>query len=176
SEHHVGHDSSGHLMKSYRSQDWRGRHAFANAAKLAKLPTGPRALRLAIERGPEDGAPAPATSQNGNATAETLIEILTEPLSGPGLRAAAFDALAEIPGIEPEQGVRDANDRHGNALDWNRDRGFGSRLIFDRERSKLLAEAEMTFGPPSTTEYDVPPDTPFRETAYLESRLVDSEP
>lgn len=36
----------------------------------------------------------------------------------------------------------------------------------------LEAQAEMVFAPPSTREYGVPPGTIFRETAYLQSRIV----
>src|SRR5262249_46290022 len=138
-EHAVGRDSSGRPVKDFDSRNWRGRHAFANVPKLAVLPTEPEALRLAIERGPRGATPSPASSQRGSATADTLLEILREPISGPALRAAAFGALAEIPGIEIEHGVTDAAGRRGDALTWNRDRGFGQKLIFDPRTSKVLA-------------------------------------
>jgi hypothetical protein len=173
SEHQVRRDSSGRLMKEFTSRSWRGRHVFSNVPKLSKLPTDPSALRLAIENRPE-GSASPAGSPRGSATAERLIEILTEPISSPQLRAAAFGALAELPGIGLEHGVSDVAGRRGSALTWVRDRGFGQELIFDPHTSKLLAQAEMIFGSPSTGDYGVPSGTVFRETAYLRSAIVGS--
>lgn len=172
SEHDVRRDDSGHLSKEFESRSWQGRHVFSNLPKLAKLPTEPGPLRLAIERGQAGSPPSPASSRRGSATAERLIEILDEPLSSPTLRAAAFDALAEIPGIAVEPGVAAATGRRGTALTWVRDRGFGQRLIFDPHTAELLADAEMIFGPPSTGEYGVPAGTVFRETAHLRSGIV----
>jgi len=105
---------------------------------------------------------------------ERLLEILSEPLAGPQLRAAAFGALAELPGIGFQRGVVDAAGRRGDAIAWVRERGFGHRWIFDPRTSKILAQAEMIFGPPSSTEDGVPPDTVFRETAYLQASIVHS--
>ncbi len=176
SEHHVRRED-GSLVKEYASRDWRGRHAFVNVPKLAKAPTEPEALRLAIERRPSASSPvdpSPADTQRGATTAERLFEILTEPITSSALRAAAFKALAEIPGIGVEHGVTDVAGRRGDALPWVRERGFGRELIFDPHTSKLLAQAEMIFGPPSTGEYGVPAGTVFRETAYLRSGIVGS--
>lgn len=173
-EHEVRRDGSGRLFKEFASRSWRGRQVFSNLPKLSRLPTEPEALRLAIERGPPGISPSPARSRRGGATAETLMEILREPIVSPALRGAALDALAEIPGIGLERGVTDVAGRRGDALTWVRDRGFGSRLIFDPDTHELLAEAEMIFGPPATGEYGVPAGTVFRETAYLRSGIVDS--
>ena len=40
--------------------------------------------------------------------------------------------------------------------------------------TQVLAEAEMIFGPPSTHTYGAPAGTPYRESAYLVSKIVDS--
>ena len=177
SEHDVAHDSSGRLLKDYASRSFRGRHEFSYMSRLSQLPTEPEALRLAVENRRGGGTPldpSPADSLRGGATVERLLEILSEPTASPALRAAAFGALAEIPGIGFERGVADAAGRRGDAIAWVRDRGFGRRFIFDPHTSKLLAQAEMIFGPPSTGEHGVPAGTVFRETAYLESGIVDS--
>ena len=171
-EHDVRRDGAGRPMKEFASRSWRGRHAFANVPKLAKLPTKPAALRLASEGRPPGSSPSPAGSRRGAVTGERLIEILEEPITSPALRTAAFRALAELPGIELERGVADVAGRRGVALAWVRERGFGRRIIFDPHTSELLAEAEMIFGPPSTSEYGVPSGTVFRETAYLRSAIV----
>jgi hypothetical protein len=175
SEHHVRRDRSGRLVKDFASRSWRGNHAFSDVPKLYKLPTEPEALRLAIEGRAPGTPPASVRSHEGRVTAERLLEILGEPLAGPALYAAAFGALAELPGIGRQDGVADVAGRRGVALTWDRERGFGSEVIFDPRTSTVLAEAEMIFGPPSTAEYGVPPRTAFRETAYLGSGIVDSD-
>lgn len=174
SEHQVRSDDSGRPLKEYASQNWRGRRVFSSVPKLYRLPTEPEALRLAIERPPSGDSPVPAQSHRGSVTAETLMEILSEPIISSALRAAALEALAEIPGIGLRHGVADVAGRRGDALTWVRERGFGRELIFDPRTSELLAQAEMIFGPPSTSEYGVPARTVFRETAYLRSGIVDS--
>jgi len=176
-EHAVARDRSGRLVKDFASRAFRGRREFAHMSRLSELPTEPEALRLAVENRGASGpapAPSPADSQRGGATVERLLEILSEPLAGPALRAAAFGALAEIPGIGFQRNVSDAVGRRGDAIAWVRERGFGRRWIFDPRTSRVLAQAEMIFGPPSTTEKGVPPGTVFRESAYLQAGTVDS--
>jgi hypothetical protein len=175
--HHVRQDASGRPLKDYASKAFRGRREFAYMARLSELPTEPDALRLKIENRPLSSsplAPSPAGSERGGATVERLLEILSEPLAGPQLRAAAFGALAEIPGVGFQRGVIDAAGRRGDAIAWVRERGFGHRWIFDPRTSKILAQAEMIVGPPSSTEDKVPPGTVFRETAYLQASVVPS--
>lgn len=177
-EHEVSRDSSGRPVKDFASKSFRGRHEFSYMSRLSGLPTDPEALRLAIENRRSGGNspidPSPADSPRGGATVERLLNILGEPMASSALRAAAFNALAEIPGIGLKRDVTDAAGRRGDAISWSRGRGFGRRYIFDPRTSKILAEAEMIFGPPSTDEYGVPGDTVFRETAYLQSGIVDS--
>ena len=177
SEHEVGRDSSGRPVKDYAASSFRGRHEFTYLSRLSKLPTEPEALRLAVEN--RDGGsapldPSPAGSSRGGATVERLLEILSEPITSRALRAAAFNALAEIPGVGFERDVADAAGRKGDAIGWVRGNGFGRRFIFDPHSGQVLAEAEMIFGPKATGEYGAPAGTPFRETAYLRSGIVDS--
>jgi hypothetical protein len=176
-EHDVRRDGSGRLVKDFASKAFRGRREFTYMSRLTRLPTEPEALRLAVENrrgGDSPVAPSPADSPRGGATVERLLEILSEPIAAPALRAAAFNALAEIPGIGFERDVADAAGRQGDAISWVRERGFGRRFIFDPHTGKVLAEAEMIFGPKATSEYGAPAGTPYRETAYLQSRIVDS--
>ena len=145
--------------------------------RLSKLPTEPEALRLAIENrrgGSSPVDPSPADSPRGGATVERLLEILSEPIASPALRAAAFNALAEIPGIGFERDVADVAGRRGDAISWVRERGFGRRFIFDPHTSKILAQAEMIFNAKAAGYPGVPDGTVFRETAYLQSGIVDS--
>jgi len=176
-EHDVGRDSSGRPLKEYAARAFRSRHEFTYLSRLARLPTEPEALRLVVEhrRGSSSPLdPSPATSPRGGATVERLLEILSEPITSPALRAAAYGALAEIPGIGFERNVADAAGRKGDAISWVRESGFGRRFIFDTDTGEILAEAEMIFGPKATGEYGAPAGTPYRETAYLQSGIVDS--
>lgn len=177
SEHEVGRDSSERPVKDFAANSFRGRHEFTYLSRLSQLPTEPEALRLAVENrdsGSSPLDPSPANSARGGATVERLLEILSEPITSPALRAAAFNALAEIPGIGFERGVADAAGRQGDAISWVRESGFGRRFIFDPHTGEVLAEAEMIFGPKATGQYGAPAGTPFRETAYLQSGIVDS--
>lgn len=165
-EHDVGHDRSGRPVKEFTSTYWRGSHVFANVGDLAKAPVEPEALRLGIEH----------RRGGGTVTIERLMEILGEPITSSALRAAAINALAEIPGIEVRRHVTDVTGRPGDALTWESEQGsgFGRELIFDSHTAKILATAEMIFGPRSAREYGVPANTVFRETAYLQSGVVNS--
>ena len=176
-EHAVGRDSSGRLVKDFASKSFRGRHEFSYLSRLSRLPTEPEALRLAIENrrgGSSPVDPSPADSLRGGATVERLLEILSEPITSPALRAAAFNALAEIPGIGFERDVADVAGRRGDAISWVRERGFGRQFIFDPRTSEILAESEMIFNAKAAEYPGVPDGTVFRETAYLRSGIVDS--
>jgi hypothetical protein len=177
SEHDVSRDSSGRPAKDFAAKSFRGRREFTYMSRLSRLPTESEALRLAVEN--RDGGssplePSPASSRRGGATVERLLEILSEPIASPALRAAAFNALAEIPGIGFERDVADAAGRRDDAISWVRESGFGRRFIFDPHTGEVLAEAEMIFGPKATEQYGAPAGTPYRETAYLQSGIVDS--
>jgi hypothetical protein len=177
SEHQVSRDSSGRLFKEFAAKAFRGRHEFTYMSRLSRLPTEPEALRLAVENrdsGSSPLDPSPASSARGGATVERLLEILGEPIASQALRAAAFNALAEIPGIGFERNVADAAGRRGDAIAWVRESGFGRRFIIDPHTGEVLAEAEMIFGPKASREYGAPAGTPYRETAYLRSGIVDS--
>ncbi len=176
SEHDVGRDGSGRPLKAYSSKAFRGRREFSYLARLSRLPTEPEALRLEIEHrrsGSSPTEPSPASSPRGGATVERLLEILSEPITSSALRAAAFSALAEIPGIGLERGVADAAGRKGDAIGWVREGGFGHRFIFDPRTSAILAEAEMLFDAKAAGYPEVPDGTVFRETAYLRSGIVE---
>ncbi len=177
SEHDVRRDSSGRLVKEFASESWRGSRVFSHVSQLAEAPTEPEALRLAIEHrrgGSSPVDPSPADSLRGGATVERLLEILSEPIASPALRAAAFNALAEIPGVGFERDVADVAGRRGDAIAWVRERGFGHEYIFDPHTSEMLAQAEVIFKAKAAGYPGLPDGTVFRETAYLRSGIVDS--
>jgi hypothetical protein len=174
-EHQVTHDGSGRLRKEYSRTAFRGRHEFTYMEQLSRLPTEPEALRLAIEHRPSgDGpvAPSPASSVRGGGTVERLLEIIGEPLTSPAVRAAAFGALAEIPGLGFERGVTDGAGRRGDAIGWTRERGFGQRVIFDPSAGTILADAEFIYGAKAAGYFNVPDDTPYRETVHVKTSIV----
>jgi hypothetical protein len=174
-EHPIARDDSGRLEKDYSRLSFRGRHEFTYMERLSKLPTEPEALRLAIENRPSSGAPvapSPATSTRGGGTVERLLEILGEPLTPPAVRAAAFGALAEIPGLGFERGVADGAGRRGDAIGWTREGGFGNRHIFDSRTGEILADAEFIYGAKAAGYPTIPNDTPFRETVHLKTAIV----
>ncbi len=178
-EHDVRRDSFGRPVKEFASQSWRGRRVFSHVSQLSGAPTEPEALRLAIENRRGGGSPvdpSPANSLRGGATVERLLEILSEPIASPALRAAAFSALAEIPGIGFERDVADIAGRRGDAIAWAREGGggFGRRYIIDPHTSKILAQAEVVFNAKAAEIPEVSDGTVFRETAYLQSGIVDS--
>ncbi|HEV2727496.1 MAG TPA: hypothetical protein VGV34_04325, partial [Solirubrobacterales bacterium] len=178
-EHDVERDSSGRLVKDFASRSFRGRREFSHLARLSRLPTEPEALRLTIENrrgGSAPVDPSPADSPRGGGTVETLLKILSEPIASPALRAAAFNALAEIPDLGFERDVTDGAGRRGDAIAWARDRGFGQRVIFDPRTSQILSQAEFIFNAKAAGYPTVPDRTVFRETAYLQSKIVDSIP
>jgi hypothetical protein len=173
-EHHVARDDSGRLEKHYRVS-FRGRHEFKYLERLAQLPTEPEALRLKIEHRPSADAPvtaSPATSARGGGTVESLLEILGEPLTPPAVRAAAFGALAEIPGLGFERGVTDGAGRRGDAIGWTRGEGFGNRYIFDPRTGEILSDAEFIYGAKAARYPTIPNDTPYRETVHLKTAIV----
>ncbi|HYH53018.1 MAG TPA: CU044_5270 family protein [Solirubrobacterales bacterium] len=180
-EHDVGRDEAGRPLKDFESQSWRGAREFTYVRKLAQLPTEPAALRQALEHhGVAPGqpralqvGPPPADSLRGRSTIESLMNVLSEPITSPALRAAAFNALAEIPGIELEHGVADAAGREGDAI-WFSERGFGRQFIFDPHTSRVLSQAEMIFDAEAAGYPGVPDGTVFREIAFLRSGIVDS--
>jgi hypothetical protein len=174
-EHPIARDASGRLEKAYSRVSFRGRHEFTYLERLAQLPTEPEALRLKIEHRTSTGAPvapSPATSARGGGTIERLLEIIGEPLTPPAVRAAAFGALAEIPGLGFEREATDGAGRPGDAIGWTRERGFGNRYIFDPRTGALLADAEFIYGAKAAGYPKVPDGTPFRETVHLKAAIV----
>jgi hypothetical protein len=152
------------------------------------LPTDPETLRQAVEshgiRGGEFDPDGPA-----GRTIAGLFDILAEGISTtPQLRAAAFNALAELPGIKVDTGASDFLGREGDAIRLVDDRtGSGTEFIFDPGTSELLAGREFVSDPRKWIPRHIPQgeqENPswkgisagltIRETAYLGSGVVGS--
>lgn len=159
-------------------------------AKLARfhfpdtsdLPTEPEALRHAVEsnrisvHGFNLMYPS-AKRLDSDQTIAELFNILTEgnPAT-PQLRAAIFNALAELPGIEVDTDAADSLGRQGYAIrSSDPETGGGTEFIFDPDTSAMLAEraflGDREQGPFLK---GLPAGMTIRETVYLEAGVVDS--
>lgn len=146
------------------------------------LPTEPEALRLAVEsnqishRGFNLIDPSAKRLDTGR-TIEELFNILVEgsPLT-PQLRAAVFNALAELPGIEVDTDATDFLGRQGYAIrSINAQAGGGIEFIFDPDTSELLAQRNFLTEPGQGPYLKgLPAGLTVSETDYLESGVVDS--
>lgn len=146
-------------------------------ADLTGLPTEPEALRHAIA----NHAPA---SENGPGRTPLGIKdlvlplwgILQQPIVEPALRAAVFNALAELPSIELDSDATDLVGRAGYAISYvDRETGLRSEYIFDPETSEILGERTMLASPGQTPAYEgLPVGVTIRNIAYLQSEVVDS--
>ena len=115
---------------------------------LRRLPSDPAALRaLAEKRALSDGDDIPLQADGPQArrafAAGKLIDLLTTAPVPPKVRAAAFRALAGMPGVTSEGKAVDARGRKGVALSIvTRSRGgsTSARLIIDPATSQVLSE------------------------------------
>ncbi|WP_243740908.1 hypothetical protein [Streptomyces sp. 8K308] len=82
--------------------DWEG---------LDELPTEPGALRDLLAEGAEGSAHEQTVRQAG--------QLLAGSPASPELRAALFRVLADTPGAEVTEGVKDAVGRTGTEISWN---------------------------------------------------------
>jgi hypothetical protein len=144
----------------------------------AKLPTDPEELRQTIENHRVRGAEldeATAQPLGSEQTITGLFDILVEGFAlTPQLRAAVFNALAELPGIEVDTDATDFLGRHGYAIRSLRN-GGGIEFIFDPGSAEMLAERDFLTQPgQGPYEKGLPAGLTIRETAYLETGVVDS--
>jgi hypothetical protein len=145
---------------------------------LSNVPTDPKELRIAIQSGRAPGISEPGEKPLGpDVTAQVLEGLLTPtyPNASPALRAAAFNALAEMPGFTLDRNATDLLGRTGYAI--SRDRGHGMReeFIFDPTTSKPLGERIVLAEPeqePYWHGYEA--GLALHDVAYLQSKVVDS--
>jgi hypothetical protein len=148
----------------------------------SRLPTEPEALRLAVEnnqisvRGFNLMYPSAKRLDTEKTIAE-LINILAEgnPMT-PQLRAAVFNALAELPGIEVDTDATDSLGRQGDAIrSIDPKTGGGEEFIFDPDTSEVLAQRGF-LGDTGRDPFlkGVPSGLAIRETIYMETGVVDS--
>jgi hypothetical protein len=148
----------------------------------SSLPTEPGALRLAVESNQISVSgfnlmyPSAERLDADQTTAE-LFNILQEgnPMR-PQLRAAIFNALAELPGIVVDTEASDLLGRQGYAISSvEPETGVGSEYIFDPDTSEILAQRNfISEAGRNPTLKGLPSGLTIRETAYMSSGVVDS--
>jgi hypothetical protein len=148
----------------------------------SSLPTSPEALRRAVEANAIEvkgfNLMWPGKKHlDAKETSEELLNVLSEGIaSTPELRAAIFNALAELPGIEIHTGATDFLGREGDAIRTeDKQRGTGSELIFDPDTSAVLAQRFYLTRPSQERPLKgLPAGTTLMETDYLRVAVVDS--
>jgi hypothetical protein len=157
---------------------WKG-YRFPDTSSL---PTDPAELRRAVEANAIEvkgfNLMFPKEKRlDEKQTTEELTNILLEgnPLR-PQLRAAIFNALAELPRIKVDTEATDFLGRQGDSIRLvDEQSGGGAEFIFDPETSEVLANREFLLDPKGDRYLQgVPPGTTLRETDYLETAVVDS--
>jgi hypothetical protein len=144
---------------------------------LSGLPTEPEALRRTIEKQAPTPGPGPGGKPLGiKDMILPLWGILQQPIVDPELRAAVFNALSELPGIELDRDATDLVGRAGYAIGYvDQETGLRSEYIFDPETSEILGERSMLAGPGQTPAYEgLPVGVTISDVAYLRSEVVDS--
>ncbi len=144
---------------------------------LSSVPTDPAELRLAIQNHQVPGvSDEPGGPLGAQETIEDLGGLLSHPNASPALRAAAFNALAELPGVELKRDVTDLAGRAGDAIGYSQGNGFRIELIFDPQTSTFLGErvvlADPEQDPAEWKGYEA--GLTIRDIAYLQSKVVNS--
>jgi hypothetical protein len=138
---------------------------------LSNLPTNPGTLLAGVEArtvGSSFDAPAGAAG-----TFEIIGDLLRETDASPRLRAALYQAAAQMPGVTLIGTVTDAAGRSGTAVAYASG-GEQNELIFDPTTSVLLGEATVVTDPTQLCRLDVSVGTVLGETSYVASGVVNS--
>ncbi|HVW48558.1 MAG TPA: CU044_5270 family protein [Solirubrobacterales bacterium] len=146
----------------------------------SRLPTRPEALRRAIEHNRDPRFGYTATEKGGplgdEETIYALWGLLSNPSATPALRAATFNALAELPGIELRTGAKDLAGREGDAIRYfEKSSGEAIEDIFDPATAEVLGDRWILIEPgKSPATVGLPQGLVIRANAYLGGKVVDS--
>ncbi|WP_055702986.1 MULTISPECIES: CU044_5270 family protein [Streptomyces] len=106
--------------------------------ELKKLPTDPEKLVPAIVSMGTSDKPISAFTEDERSEAYFLLgELLKSPTLPEGLRAAAYEGLALVPGVKTVEGVEDSAGRTGVGIAYP-DQYKGRYLIFDATSHEFL--------------------------------------
>jgi hypothetical protein len=158
----------------------RGRGPNLGFPDVSGLPTNPEALRHAIEYNQDPALAAPAAGEDEPIGEEETIlalwVLVRNPRATPALRAATFNALAELPGIELRTDVKDVAGREGDAIRYfEGNSGEAIEDIFDPDTSEILGDRWVLVEPgksPATA--SLPKGLVIQANAYLGGRVVNS--
>lgn len=183
-------DSGGHVLEMRRGvfdietpkPQGRGLGPNFGFPDVSSLPTEPEALRLAIQNHPLPGTgnrPGGKPLDTPLDTEETILGlwgILQQPMVAPPLRAAVFNALAELPGIELDRDATDLVGRAGYAISFDDKYGRRGEYIFDPKTSEILGQRTviLTSGLARYPSEWIPAGHAIRDVAFLQSKVVDS--
>ncbi|MBT2206710.1 CU044_5270 family protein [Actinomadura sp. NEAU-AAG7] len=117
--------------------------------QVRALPTDPAGLRDAIRNAMlhNDDGPVPADAQTGFVR-ECLTGLLSDVPAPPKVRAAAYRALAGMPGVKATGAADDGTGRAGVGILIQDRGGAGTRLTIDPKTSFVLAETREPGGAP----------------------------
>jgi hypothetical protein len=147
----------------------------------SRLPTRPEALRRAIQ---SNQFPGVGNAPHGvhepldtKETIETLFGLLSAPNVTPALRAATFNALAEMPGIELRTDATDLIGRHADAIRYyDAKYGWANEYFFDPDTAEVLGDRWVVVKPGVSPSTDgLPAGLVKRESALIRSGVVDTE-
>lgn len=114
-------------------------------AEMAALPTEPDALRDAL-LGNYDDVDAPS-SYGMEQLRDVAARLATQAPASPELRAAAWELLTDLDGVEVDQDVRDSEDRRGTAATYSYGDDDRTRtVIFDETRNLPLETRDTKHG------------------------------
>ena len=171
-------DNGGHLLDvrrgvldiEYPKQNFGPNFGYVD---VSNLPTEPEALRPAVESRLSPGPGTKAVDTEDMIVG--LWSILEQPILTPALRAAAFNVLAELPGIELNRDATDLLGRPGYAIGHNDKYGFRGEYVFDPETAEILGRRTVLVDPGKASGFDrIPAGTVIREIAFLQGGVVDS--
>ena len=117
------------------------------------LPTDPATLRELIEQRQIVGGP-PGDSE----TFVLATDLIRDSYARPELRAALYEVMAELPGIELVGRTTDGAGRRGVALASTHD-GIRNEVVFDPKTARILEEREIVLSSDGGGPVMTPPDT-----------------
>jgi hypothetical protein len=168
----IGPDGSGRLVQRINATEWDQTYEAGELffLDLSAIPTDLDALRSYVDE--HSGPATPAEAAPGEAPDDMqafglIALLLRETNASPELRAALFEVVATIPGVELVGEVVDGAGRSGVAVGYE----YGSErheLIFDPDTSAILEERVVRL------DGDGAGETVIGSTVYLRSAVVGS--
>lgn len=129
-------------MRHYRGEDgaFGGKYAFPTATDFADMPRDPEQLLEYLKTMPSE-EDADSSERAFRAVHDALITGMVPA----DLRAAMYQALAQVPGVYLSEGVADLEGREGSAISYRGDDGYSvEQLIIDPTTGEFIGVREVT--------------------------------